>query len=152
MARLAALISPHLTPPPRAPSEAGDVAPLFSLADHIAYFFFYFQRQLEGVHAFYEGERSILAKRLEEITSRLPAVRQAAAENLLHKELDALVGVSRAVLDDLHDLHNFAVSNVRQTRPLRVSVPKKQSALTRRPFSPTPSTPGGRLPEDYQKV
>lgn len=87
-------------------------AAVFSLADHIAYFFFYFQRQLEGVNSFYEGERTILEKRLEEITSRLPAVRQAATEGLLHKELDALVGASRAVLDDLHDLHNFAVSNV----------------------------------------
>lgn len=105
--------TPVNVPGGSAESPSSDKTALFSLADHIAYFYFYVQRQLEGVNGFFEGERTILLNRLEEIGARLPAVRQAAEDGLCHKQLDALVGASRAVLDDLHDLHQFAVANVR---------------------------------------
>lgn len=101
-----------LHPPSPPSSEASSTALMYTLQDHIAYFFFRIQRELEAVNAFFENEMAVLNKRLEEMGNRLPVIREAAASGLRHKDLHVLMDASRVVIDDLRDLDAFATVNV----------------------------------------
>lgn len=94
-------------------------ATAYTLEDHTAYFLFRLQRELDAINGFFENELALLLKRLEEMGRRLPAIREAAALNLRHKDLQVLMDASRVVIDDLRDLDAYAHANVRRGRAER---------------------------------